>query len=459
MKSRLLQIPGIILRMEFSIKKLVQRPLPSLHWIPMLIILLSKPILSRSQTLTVNLPYKAYSRNLDYYVNKAYSNSPLMLENTNLLLAGSLDSLKINASQKPLISANSVAQYIPNIGSYGYSQAITNGGNYIATLNLTQPLLNSYSKKSLLKAYQIRKDSLVNSGKVSFKELKKSLINQYILAYSDQKQIQFQKEILNLFINQETIFKKLVQTGVYKQIDYLTFLVSRQAEEITITQSEISFHNNITLLNQISGISDTITPILENPIIPTLRVEPIASTYQFHKYEIDSISLIQQRLAVNALYKPKINWTADAGFMAPNFDQFYKSFGASIGLNFSLPLYDGHQRKYTIQQIDLLENTRKAYVDFFKKQYEGQTLAYRKQLNDFERLESQLRNQLDYSERLIDVNRKLLNIGDLKINDFILALNNYKNIRFNLSQIEVNRLTLQNQINFWSNDYLPTPLK
>ena len=393
------------------------------------------------------------SKSLNFFLEQGFKNSPLLIENVNLFLSGTLDSAKIRAIQKPYISANSTAQFIPIINGYGYNQSISNGGNYLATLNLSQPLFNHFQIQTSLQGVQIRKDSLQNKGIISKVELKRNIINQYILAYADQKQITFQKDLLNLFLDQEEIFKKLVRKGIYKQSDYLNFLVSREAQEIILSQVIISFHNNLASLNQISGISDTITYHLDDPNIKVLELSPLKNTFQFHKFELDSLSLQQQKLAIKALYKPKIAWGADAGYESSNFDQFYKSFGVSIGLNFTLPIYDGHQRKISSKQIDLLENSRRAYLNTFKREYSREILSLQKQLLDLNRLENQLQQQIKNVELLVDIDRKLLNIGDVKITDLILAINNYKNTKFTLSQIEINRLTILNQLNFWSNEY------
>jgi outer membrane protein TolC len=400
-----------------------------------------------------SLPINKKSKNLDDFLGMGLKNSPLLNENQNLFFRSQLDSAKIKAGQKPQISLGSTAQYYPSFGSYGYNQAISNGGNYLATIGFTQPLFNRYLIKTQINSIQIKKDSLKNSGKISLLEIKRSIINQYILSYADFRQIQFQNEILDLYLEQEGIFKKLVQKGIFKQSDYLTFLVSRQAQEIAITQSRISFHNNLSQLNSLCGIADSTTYDLEKPKIERGNLRPLHSTFQYHKFEVDSLSLLGQRDIIASAYRPKINWFADAGYESPNFYQFYKSFGASIGISLSLSLYDGHQRRIMNKQLDLDERTRLGYLNFFKNQYQEQILNLEKQLSDLELLEAQLDSQIKNNQTLVDIDKKLLNIGDLKINDLILAINNYKSLQFYLTQVEVNRLSILNQLNFWSTQY------
>ena len=72
------------------------------------------------------------------------------------------------------------------------------------------------------------------------------------------------------------------------------------------------------------------------------------------------------------------------------------------------------------------------------------------QLKATEELIGQINDQVRYSEALIDVNGKLLGTGDAKIADYILALNNYLNAKNLLTQNNITRLQIINQINYWN---------
>jgi hypothetical protein len=48
------------------------------------------------------------------------------------------------------------------------------------------------------------------------------------------------------------------------------------------------------------------------------------------------------------------------------------------------------------------------------------------------------------------VNKKLLETGDAKVTDFILALSNYVNARNLVGQNTISRLLIINQINYWN---------
>jgi outer membrane protein TolC len=128
----------------------------------------------------------------------------------------------------------------------------------------------------------------------------------------------------------------------------------------------------------------------------------------------------------------------------------YKNFGVSFGVTLSVPIYDGHQRKMQYSKLDIAERTRSGYKDFFTRQYSQQIAQLSQQLKATEDLIGQINDQVHYSQTLIEVNGKLLETGDAKIADYILALNNYLNAKNLLTQNNITRLQIINQINYWN---------
>jgi hypothetical protein len=119
-------------------------------------------------------------------------------------------------------------------------------------------------------------------------------------------------------------------------------------------------------------------------------------------------------------------------------------------MNPNLPFYDGHQRVIQENKIKLLENTNENYKDFFTRQYDQQLAMLRQQLAGTESLINDIDNQIRYSKGLIDVNGKLLETGDAKISDLIIAINNYQSSKNLLTQNNIIRLQIINQINYWN---------
>ena len=61
----------------------------------------------------------------------------------------------------------------------------------------------------------------------------------------------------------------------------------------------------------------------------------------------------------------------------------------------------------------------------------------------------EINGQIKYANALVDVNGKLLEKGDARITDVILAINTYMTARNLLNQNYISRLQIINQINYW----------
>ncbi len=153
---------------------------------------------------------------------------------------------------------------------------------------------------------------------------------------------------------------------------------------------------------------------------------------------------------LNYSYRPKLSAFANAGFSSSFLYQAYTNFGFSVGMNLNVPIYDGHQRNMLQNKVRLQENTNENYKDFFSRQYDQQIAMLRQQLNGTESLINDIDDQIKYAEGLINVNGKLLETGDAKISDFVIAINNYLTAKNLLTQNNISRMQIINQINYWN---------
>ncbi len=72
------------------------------------------------------------------------------------------------------------------------------------------------------------------------------------------------------------------------------------------------------------------------------------------------------------------------------------------------------------------------------------------QLSLIQGLESSINDQIRFLETLIEANGKLLETGEIKMTDYILALNNYITAKNLLVQNKVSRYQVINQLNYWN---------
>ena len=392
----------------------------------------------------------AQNKNLDYYINAGLTNSPLLKDYQNQVASNYIDSQRLHATFKPQVSGIANNSVSPVINGYGYDPVLSNFASFNDIVNVNQSFAGRKNLKAQYKGISLVSDSLRNAQKLTEQELKRTITAQYITAYGDWQQLNFYAEVNNILSNQDTILKKLAQNNVYRQTDYLTFLVTMKQQQLQLKQWQIQFRNDYSMLNYLCGIFDTSAVSLDAPGISLERLPEASSSAFFLRYKTDSMALANDINILNYSYRPKLNAFGNAGFSSSFLYQAYKNFGFSVGMNLNVPIYDGHQRALQQQKIKLLENTNENYKDFFTRQYDQQIAMLRQQLAGTESLIADINDQMKYAEGLINVNGKLLETGDTKIADFVIAINNYLVAKNLLTQNNISRMQIINQINYWN---------
>lgn len=392
------------------------------------------------------------SQGLNYYIEQGLQNSPLLKDYANQIQSASVDSTILNAQRKPQVNAISMVMVVPTYQDYGYDAGITNGGNYGAQVSVTQNVLNKKTYKPQYEAIRIQKQTLTNTSKLSEHDLKKSITDQYLTAYNSLKQVDYTKATLKLLNEEKDILKRLTEQGVYKQTDYLSFEIAIQSQEIQIKQSENQYKNDVRSLNVICGINDTAYHQLAPPDLKLESNADKSNSPFLKQFKLDSINIINQKSLAGIKYRPQFNWFADAGLLgsSPDPSLLYKNFGTSFGFNFSMPLYDGKQKKLQYQKLSISESTRINYQSFFKNQYNQHIQQITIQLAENEQLTGQIQKQMTTAETLIRQSKQLLDAGTLSITDFIITIKNYIDIKNQLNQAQLTKLQLMSEYNYWN---------
>ncbi|HVS95933.1 MAG TPA: TolC family protein [Puia sp.] len=387
---------------------------------------------------------------LAFYLGEALQNSPLLKDYRNQVLSGQIDSQLIKAGYRPQVTGSSTNIYAPLINGWGYDQAISNGGNFTTVAAVTQTLVGQKHLDAQYETIRLQNQEITNTSKISEQDLKKSVTAQYITAYGDLQQLKFNREIYALLQKEESLLKDLTQKNVYRQTDYLAFLVTLKQEGLLLQQLDIQYRNDHGTLNYLCGIADTSATLLEDPGVRLQSLPEITNSIFFRQYGLDSLKLRNNRSLIDFTYRPKATLYADGGWSSSLMYEPYKNFGVSFGFTVTMPIYDGHQRKMQYSKLDIAERTRAGYKDFFTRQYNQQIAQLTRQLKATEALIGQIDEQVRYSQALIEVNGKLLGTGDARISDYIIALSNYLNAKNLLTQNTITRLQIINQINYWN---------
>jgi outer membrane protein TolC len=389
-----------------------------------------------------------YTQTLDSYIQSALKSSPLLYDYNNQVLAGRLDSLLLIATFKPQVTQVSQAMYAPAGTGWGYDEAITNGGNYSAVVHVSQSLFNKKQINGQLQTIAILSQSLKINEKITVIDLKKSITAQYLTVYADYSQHEFSQSVLSQLSNELKTVKVLVDKGVYLMTDYMNLQVLISAQKIAITQSFIQLKNDLAVLNYICGVPDQPEINLVKPEISLQNDFNPESSPLFEQFRIDSLKNNNSKLLIDLNYRPKINVFADAGFNSIAPENVPNNLGTSFGVNFSIPIYDGKQRKMQYDKISLAENTRIFYKRYYTSQYKNQFNQLTNQLKLTENLIDEIKNQLAEQERLIDLYRIELDNGLVRFLDFLAVLNNYNATKNTFLITGMNRLQIINQLNY-----------
>jgi outer membrane protein TolC len=391
---------------------------------------------------------RGQQNDLQYYIDISLKSSPLIKDIQNQLADNSYDSLLFRANAKPQVSFSTLGYYAPVIDQYGYDYIITNGQQYDALVGVSWQPMWGKNAKAHAQSFAIKAQSLANSKKLTEAELKKAVTTQFITAFGDWLQIQFAGELHHVLAGENDALKEYTEKGYYKQTDYLNFLITYQQLDLQIQQLESQYRYNIQTLNYICGINDTSTVMLTDPGLKPAENSYLVNSIFYKQFELDSLKYLNDRKLVDYNYLPKFSIGSDAGYNTSFAVTPYKNFGASAGFNLSVPIYDGKQRSLRQKQIQLYDLTRTGYRDFFVRQHTAQYNQLQQQLTDLDKLIATANAQLSYSQGLVDSYKKIISTGDVHIADYIIALNNYLQLKNNIIMNTISRYQIINQLNY-----------
>lgn len=392
---------------------------------------------------------RAQEKNLDYFVNLALQNSPQLKDYQNRLQSIRIDSLRLRAGLGTQVNAVSNNSYAPVINGTGQDEAITNIANINASVSVSKGIISKKNLQNQLQSVEIQKLNVLNPAKITEQDLKRSVTDQYINVFGLWQQFQFFSSEVDLLRKEEVIFKKLTAAGVYKQTDYLNFLVLMQQQDLQLAQIQNQFKNAFRSLNYLCGVVDSATHPLAAPALQLEKLPELQNSIFYQQFVTDSMNLVIGSRQIDFSYQPKLSVFGEAGFNSSFAFQPWRNFGPNVGLNLSIPIYDGHQRKMQQDQIALSEKTRQYYRDFFTRQYGQQISQLALQLTDNQNLTGRINKQVTYSQSLVDANLKLLETGQVSVTEYVMALSNLLTARNLLIQNEIEKYQLINQLNYW----------
>ena len=393
-------------------------------------------------------PAPASPRRLDEFLLVARRSSPLLRETANQLGQNRLDSL-VRARQNGVqVAGIGSALYYPSVTNsrgesvVGYDNAVTNGGNYAAIAQASKPIFNRFQLQNDYQILANQGQVLRNTGRLSALDLRRSITDQFLTAYAAETQLSFSRTLLAQLREQDRMLRKLVDGGIFKQTQYLSFYLSVRTQEVTVEQNRLAYRRELGTLRALAGVADTALITIEAPTPPTHR--PLAGLLApaQRQYTLDSLRLLLDRRAVDANYRPKLSAVFDGGLQSSSYlpVALGRSLGLGGGLQLTLPIFDGHQRQLQYQRIELSEQSRRGYRQFLTVQRRQQYEQLEGIIRASDALLGRIREQLRVADALVGAARQQLATGDVAILDYLNLVTSYRTLQFSLTQAQTDQL-------------------
>lgn len=403
---------------------------------------------------------------LNYYINIAKQNSPLINDNQNLSKANQLEVERLKAFYtKPQIGLSAVYMFSPilNLDNtqpkievnplsssryIGYDFAAANGGQYQALLNVYQPLFGQQRYKSASETFQINAAIYQNNSKISAHDIEKIVGDQYILCVQDLQQLTYVNSIMVLLVEQKDIVKKLVENSIFKQSDYTLLTIEYQNMLGLQTTFLANYRRDLMDLNILSGISDT--SFIQIKQIQLLLTPPVNYSAFTERYKLDSLNLQALQKSFELKYKPQLSLFANTGLNAIYAPTIPNRFGLSAGLNFTYNFFDGHQKSINRKKTDVLLNS----VSFSKETFNRQNnIRKAKILNELLSFNERLlisEQQLKEYETLMNAYKREILSGQLSIINYIAIIKNKAMVQRDYTLLIAQKQVLINAYNYWN---------
>ncbi|MCF6185067.1 MAG: TolC family protein, partial [Bacteroidales bacterium] len=211
---------------------------------------------------------KSYSQNtLQYYINEAKLNSPLINKSKNDIKITELDLKQIKRVLSipeirlqgsvlfaPIVSHdNNTKQFqliSDDANSYtGYDLAYSDGGQYQAFISVKQPLFTGKTYKSYYEQANIQDKININNIELTKRKLEQLVGYQYILCLTAKNQAEISKSLIDKLNNQILILQKLVDNAIYKQTDLMLLKIETENFNIEYEKYLTEYSRNLFDLN------------------------------------------------------------------------------------------------------------------------------------------------------------------------------------------------------------------
>lgn len=408
----------------------------------------------------------AQNRDLNYYIEQAKANSPLINKNINENKLIQLNLQQVNRIlSRPVVNVEADVLFAPIISHdnnsnrfewvsaganeyTGYDLAISNGGQYQAFVSVTQPLFTGSIYKSFSKKADI--SNLINENNIALTnhEIEQLVSHQYILCLKSKNQSKISLSLINELGQQLQIMQKLVDNAIYKQTDLLLLQIEYQNYKLQYKTFQTDYKTNLLDLNLFCGINDTNIVDLQETNFE-LKPNNLTRSKFLTSYKLDSLNIETDQSLYEQKYKPRLNLYANAGMSAIYLPDINR-FGFSTGLTFSWNIFDGNQRKIEREKTAVKLQTVKFEKQNFITQFELNKNKYLNRISSVNQKIAVTEKQLKGYDQLLDLYKLELSQAQVSVMDL---KNLFKDIAAKKQEnmlLKMEKQALINLYNYWN---------
>lgn len=412
--------------------------------------------------LTLSLHAQA-QQGLDHYIQEADLHSPLLKDYNNQINLSKLEAERLKALYikaqltlngnlliAPVFTATGITINPQTNASYiGQDIGQTNGALYQGLVTYTQPLLGKALYETSAAQTAINASLSINNIKLGKHDLEKQVTDQYILCLNDKIQRQYADSMVQLLSDQQLIVGKLVAASILKQSDLTLLHIEYENNLQQSATWQANYNRDFLDLNLLCGIRDTTVQQLSDLHLTLHTALPDTSTF-VKKYLLDSLNLQALQKVSELKYKPRLNLFVNGGLNTSYFSEIPRRVGVSAGLNFVVPIYDGHQRKITREQTAIQLQTNSAYRSNFQLQNEVRTQKILAELHSYNARIDISGEQLQGYETLLTTYKKEIIQGQMSVINYITVLKNRMAVARDYLVLKSNQQLLINAYNYWN---------
>jgi hypothetical protein len=403
-------------------------------------------------------------RNINFYLQEAKKNSPLIHKSKNDKAIANLDLQQIHSIlSKPEINIQSAVLFAPivshnNPGNRlewvskgatdysGYDLALTEGGQYQAVISLRQSLWKGNQYSTYAHKTEIADQINDNDISLTIHELEQVIGYQYLLCIRSKIGADNSRVLLEQMEMQLKTLEKLVAHAIYKQTDYMLMKIEVGDLYGEYKMNQAEYRTNLYDLNLLCGINDTTLVELQDLNL-TLMPGITAPSRFLTSYLLDSMDITADQVIFELKYKPQLDWFAETGLNAVYAPAFNR-LGFSTGLTLSWKIFDGRQKALQREKTAIQLQT----IGFEKKNFLTRNeTGKNKLLNQIADLDQRIlfaEQQSSYYQDIYQAYSKELPLGETSVMDFKNLMKDMASKKQSIIQMKMEKQLLINAYNY-----------